>query len=86
VGLPVQWLCHLPQGKERQELEQHIRNSTLVLGRLREIILKEIEGIDHWENNSNYYDNPSWSHKQAHMNGQRSSYQDLLRLLSFMDK
>jgi hypothetical protein len=86
VGLPVQWLSHLPQGKERDELENLIRNSTTVLGRLRDIVLKEIEGIEHWEKNPNYYDNPCWSHKQAHMNGQRSSYQDLLRLLSFMDK
>jgi hypothetical protein len=87
VGLPINWLSHLPANSpERAEFEILVRNSTQVLGRLREILLKELDSIESWETNPNLYDNPSWSHKQAHLNGQRAVYLQTLKLLSFMDK
>jgi len=84
MGLPINWLSHL-QGKERADFEGVVRNSTQVLGRLRDILKTELQSIESIEERTGSYDNSSWAFKQAFLNGQRAQINGLLKLLEFMD-
>lgn len=85
MGLPINWLSHLPKEKQG-EFADLIRNSTQVLGRFRDILIKEVESLESVEERRTSYSNPSWAYEQAFLNGQRSQLKDLLRYFDFMDK
>jgi hypothetical protein len=83
MGLPINWLSHLPKGsEERVKLEETIRGSTVALGRLQEILLKILENH---EETSEDFTIPAWAEKQAYTLGQIKAYRNILKLLSFMD-
>jgi len=88
VGLPAPWIRHLPpQDTEHiKRFEAGIRNSTLALGRLREILEEELEQIDRSESSESQFEIPNWDYLQAYRNGDRSRIRKLLNLLSFMDQ
>lgn len=85
MGLPAPWIRHLSnQDQEsRNNFEAAIRNSTVALGRLREIIKEELESLDRAEFSDKQFEDPNWSHKLAYLNGQRSKLKSFLNLLTF---
>lgn len=85
MGLAISWLSHL-QGKDREEFKKTVLNSTLVLGRLREILTRNLESIQNVETGPDQYKEPAWSWHQAHYNGMKAAYKDILLLLTFTDK
>ena len=88
MGLPAPWVRHLPaQDTDRiKSFEDGIRNSTLALGRLRDILKEELEQIDRSESSESQFDIPNWDYLQAYRNGDRSRIRKLLNLFSFMDQ
>lgn len=84
MGLPLNWLSHLPKDQQG-DFESLIRNSTQVLGRLRDILMTELAAIESIEDRPGSYDNSSWAYKQAYLNGSRAQLKGLLRLFNFMD-
>jgi hypothetical protein len=84
MGLPINWLSHLPKdSKERVTFEQTVRGSTVALGRLRDIILQVLESNDKANED---FTIPAWAEKQAYTLGQIKAYRNILQLLSFMDQ
>jgi hypothetical protein len=84
MGLPINWLSHLPKdSEERTKLEATIRASSVALGRLQDILLKILENH---ENASEDFTIPAWAEKQAYTLGQIKAYRNVLQLLSFMDQ
>lgn len=84
MGLPTVWIRHLPQGRlENKDFEAAVRNSTIALGRLREILQEEINSLDKSETSDSQFSDPNWSHKQAYRNGQRSKLRYILSILEF---
>ena len=81
--LKLEWLKDLKTDKEREEFKQYVLSSQKVLDKLREIVYnmsineEKVKTID--------YDSPSWSHKQAHLNGKQEVYRTLLDLLTFKE-
>jgi hypothetical protein len=77
------WTQHLkddPETKER--FENEVKGSKRVLDRLIQIIDDRIELLDHMEcSTDSYYEVPSWSHLQAHRNGNRSSLVALKKII-----
>lgn len=81
--LSVEWFKGVDPSK-RDTFEQAIRNSTVAMSRLYELVDEWEKEIDSAEAKIDDYDNPSWSHKQAHRNGDRSRLRKLRDLLSFL--
>jgi hypothetical protein len=76
------WTQHLSNdAKGKKELEETIKRSSIALGRLKDIVIDNINTIDKIELTLSNYDNPNWSYKQAFLNGKRASYQEILNLL-----
>jgi hypothetical protein len=85
--LPLKWLQHLPQDTDdAKRFEQAVRSSTLVLGRLRDILEEDLEALDRQETSEDQYKLPAWDCLQAHRNGDRARLRKILNLLSFMDQ
>lgn len=85
--LPLTWVKHLPPGtEEARKFEEAVRSSTLVLGRLQEILKEDLASLDRSELTEEQYKDANWSHLQAHRNGDRARLRKILNLLSFMDQ
>lgn len=69
--------------KEKEDFVNTLLSSQKVLDKLREIVYnmsineEKVKTID--------YDSPSWSHKQAHLNGKLEAYRTVLDLLTFKE-
>jgi hypothetical protein len=72
------------KGKERGDLEKVVRNNTLLLSILKGIVESKLKTIETNELTMSSYDNPNWSHKQAHQNGLKSAYTEILKLTAFL--
>lgn len=70
-----------PEAKKK--LETSVLNSRVALERLREIITEEIKAGEALPKTD--YDSPSWAYKQADRNGALRAYQNVLKLLEFLD-
>jgi len=85
MTLSVEWTEHLQNDKTaKDQLELAVRNSTVALVRLLEILEKKKASLERVEANTTQYEHPSWSHKQAHLNGKRASLDEIITLLQFI--
>jgi hypothetical protein len=70
------------EAKDKKAVENLVNNSTAVLGLLRKIVQRKIEAQQRAEISQSVYDNPSWAHKQAHINGRMQVLRELDQLLN----
>lgn len=82
--LSVEWFKGVPEDR-RKDFETALRNSTLALGRLYDLLGEWEEELDRAEIKITDYDTPNWSEKAAHRNGDRSRIRKLRDLLSFLN-
>jgi hypothetical protein len=75
------WLKEAKTPQEREEIKKTILNSTFALDILRNIVYNIDIGLTNVS--SEDYDNPSWSHKQAHINGRQETIREILAILDF---
>lgn len=80
--LSIAWTKNLPDDK-KADFELVLRNSTLVLGRLKAILQDELRSTYDAETMKDFED-PNWSHKQAFRNGDRARLRKVLNLLEFL--
>lgn len=73
MQLSNDWTKHLRDPKEKKEFERIVKASTILLSRLNDILSEYEKEISKQELKLDSYDSPSWSHKQAHLNGRRQS-------------
>lgn len=82
MNLSTQWAAHLKdkesQHKFKEELKHYLVSPPFV--RLREILDQKIKDLETQERQADYTI-PSWSHKQAHINGQLSELHSIRKLL-----
>lgn len=81
--IDVTWTKHL-QGDRKAELTEVVLNSTVVLGRLKQIIREFEAEVAGQEVSIKDYDTPSWAAKQAHRNGMKQAYKKLAGLVNFI--
>ena len=79
------WTDNLKTEDEKERFEQALRNDTLVLGRLQEILDIKLTELESQETKFEDYKDPSWAYKQAHRNGYKSGLKFVEDLLSFLD-
>ena len=80
----LRWTQHLKTEEQKERFLQALRNDTLVLGRLKDILEEDLESFNRKEVRSDSYDSPSWAFQQAHYNGVRQQLLALQDLLSFL--
>lgn len=80
--LPQVWSKGL-NAKDKEAIEYVLRNNSILIPRLLEII-QEMENEEiRAETDLNEYDSPSWSHKAADRNGARRAYRKIKNLFQF---
>lgn len=82
-NLSTEWFSGIT-AENKQRFEDTLRNSGTMVRQLLVLIDKWEEELDAAESKITDYDNPSWSAKQAHRNGDRSRLRKLRDLLSFL--
>lgn len=75
------WLQHLKTQAEQEEFKKTLKRSKIVLDKLTEIVYNSTK-----EQKTTDYDCPSWSHKQAHMNGYNEAIKHFLEILDLKDE
>ena len=85
-ALSTEWTKRCKTEEQKQKLESLLRNSTISLGLLREIVRERIKSLERSERNVQAYENPNWASMQAHTNGMVAAYNSIDQLLSFTDK
>ena len=88
--LVTAWFADLDQSspeydKQKQRREDAIRNSTVALGRLRDMLLKGSRYTDLKWNSEKFIEAPDFATKMAYELGKRAYAQHTLKLLSFLD-
>lgn len=84
--LATEWTKHLRDKEAKEDFERLLRNSTISLGRLREILEEKLEALDRSEVKTEVYDSPNWAYKQADVNGCRRILMNLIQMLEFTKK
>jgi hypothetical protein len=85
-NISLVWTKNCKTEEEKEKLETLLRNNSTLINRLQEIIEEKVLEIRDKEVNENAYDSPSWSHKQAHINGFIAGMKYVTDLLKFMPK
>lgn len=83
-NLQLDWLKHIDDPKERKSFEDLVRNSRLLLGRLKDIVDERLQALERQEGMSEMYDS-GYPYRQAHINGKRQALNDLRKLVEFLD-
>lgn len=80
--LSTAWTQHL-SGKDKEDFEVIVRNSTLLLTRLKEIIEESERALQSQSYSVKDFEDPNWSHKQAFRNGELARLSKLKALIPF---
>jgi len=85
MTLSIEWTKHLQNDTAaKEQLELAVRNSTVAINRLLEILEEKKKNLDKSETSIFEYENPSWGYKQAHVNGKKASLDEIITLLQFI--
>ena len=80
--LKLDWTKNLPP-ERKQGFEDALRNSTLVIDRLRQIMNEWEQSLLAEETTKDQYSSPSWAMLQAHRNGSREIIKKVRDLTDF---
>lgn len=84
MNLSLEWTKHVRDPEKKKDFEAAIRNSTLVLGRVRDIVRERIASINSAETKAEDYNTSGWAFRQAFRNGRKAELRDLEALLQFL--
>lgn len=76
------WTRHL-DGQAKDDFEIIVRNSTLLLTRLKDYIEENERSLLSLNTSADDFEDPNWSHKQAFRNGQLSGLKKMKELIPF---
>lgn len=79
------WTKHLADQTDKDNFNQKVRSSKVVLERLQQLMDEELSSIDRDEINVATYENPNWAYRQAHRNGFKNAIRKLNILLDQKD-
>lgn len=81
--LPLVWSKGLSQ-KDIEALEYVLRNNSILIPKLLEIIDQMIEEETNSEVTLKEYDSPSWGYKQADRNGAKRAFKKVRNLFNYL--
>lgn len=80
--LKTEWTRHLPKDQQ-EDFEKYIRNSSLLIDRLVDILRTRGVTISARETSEETFESPSWSHKEAYLLGRKAELKSILSLFDF---
>lgn len=81
--MSVEWFSSLPK-PEQEQFKKNVLASKKVLDKLSELCYNKITVGE--SSKLTDYDSPSWSHKQAHINGRNEVLREIIQLISLPDQ
>lgn len=72
MTLSTAWTKHLPDPKAQENFEIVLRNNTQLFTRLEGILQERINELNKASFSESDFEDPNWSHKQAHRLGKLS--------------
>lgn len=81
--LKIDWTKHLQDPDKKEAFEKTLRNNTLVIARLRDIVDEWEATLLNEETLPNQYSVANWTELQAHRNGNREMIKRVKNLLDF---
>ncbi len=84
--LSAHWLKNIRDPKKREDAEKTILNSTIALGRLREILEDFEQEVLKEEVSEENYDKASWAYLQAHRNGKKQALRTIKKLTDHLEE
>jgi hypothetical protein len=85
ANLPVVWTKHLKDEKAKKEFEAYLRNSTQLVTVLLNILDDQERSLQSIENSITQFETPSWSERQAWINGRHAQIRAIKDLFNFID-
>jgi hypothetical protein len=79
----MKWTKHLKSEAEKEQFTKTLLGSRIALDRLQQILEEELKTLENQESSLSDYSDASWSHKQAHRNGERAFAKKVFELLLF---
>lgn len=70
--------------KKIEERRKKLLQFSEICGIIENVIEKKIENLDSVTEKD--YESPSWAYKQAHKNGEKQAYKEILDLISFPEE
>lgn len=86
MSISLEWLRSLKTDKEREDFEAVLRNSTMVVDRILEILSEWEDELNSKDLKETDFDTPNWDMKQAARIGDRRRIRKLRDLFSFRIK
>lgn len=85
-SLSVLWTKALNTQADKDAFSTYLFNNSNHTGlmRLKKLLQERLDELEKYEITLDTYTCPSWSHKQAHINGSKHELNTLLKLLSFV--
>lgn len=72
------WSRHLAKDpKAKLEFEDYVKNSTLLINRLQDILTSIEDSLEKNEISPDAFDNANWAYKQAYANGCKATIQKI---------
>ncbi len=78
----VAWTKHLKTEAEKEQYRQSLTRVKWVIDDLKKLIHSNLTSLEDAEISPKSYENPSWSHRQAHTNGYKQCLRDFNKLLT----
>lgn len=76
------WTKNIKNKTDLKRFEDNYKSATPVLERLQELIDQSVDSITDKEISSSSYDSPNWDYKQAHINGMKSAFKIVSKLIN----
>lgn len=83
MGFDLRWTRDIADQKAREDFEAVVRNSTLLLTRLKQIIEEREKSLLNLGLSQEDFKDNNWSHKQAHRNGGLGELKRIKELIPF---
>jgi hypothetical protein len=84
MKLAIDWTKHIKDPEAKEQFIQSLQNNKVLGLRLLDMIDEWIRELDTSEISMGIYDSPSWSHKQAHINGAKNAFASVKKHLQFL--
>ncbi len=85
MGIPSVWFKGLEDDKKK-DFEAYLRNSTVLVDKLIEIIYDHIETLDRKQTQEDFYKDPELFARLCYLNGQLSAFNKVIDLFHFREE
>lgn len=83
MSVNLAWVSDIKDPKKKKEFEDYLRNASLITDKLLKILDDQERSLESIENNIEQFDSPSWSSRQAWINGRKAQIRVIRSLFNY---